>query len=78
MAFLAQSDLATRYRTDIKPGELPSAGRHLVWQFNVLDPRNYSDEGRSAYRRLIATFLLMLLSAAGCLYLLSGLVAGAI
>lgn len=76
MAFLAQSDLATRFRNDIRPGGLPTDGRHEIWQFNILDPRNYSSEGRAAYGRLLATFLVMLLSAAGCIYLLVGFLAG--
>ena len=78
MTFLAMADLATKHRTDIKHGGMPTDGRHSVWQLNILDPRNYSAEGTAAYGRLVCVFLLMILAALSFFAVLGRLVFRAI
>jgi hypothetical protein len=78
MRLLVAMDQAVRFRIDLPAGSLPFSGRHPIWQVNVFDPRNYSYEGRSAYRRLVTTAVVTLVAAFVCLAILLTSVAGAI
>jgi hypothetical protein len=74
MYCLAAVEAGVRFRRDLSPGQLPFQGKSLIWQANVLDSRNYSPEGRWAYRRILASFLTMIAAAVGFFLVLSELV----
>jgi len=74
MYCLAAVEAGTRFRQDLSRGQLPFQGRSLIWQVNVLDPRNYSPDGRGAYRRILAGFLTMIAAAVSFFLVLSELV----
>ena len=68
MLLIAAMDRAARFRIDIPPGSLAFNGRSRIWQVNVFNPRNYSPEGRSTYRRLIVLLLVMIGAGLGCMF----------
>ena len=63
MYCLAALEAGARFRQDLSRGQLPFEGQSPIWQVNVLDSRNYSPDGRAAYRRILASFLTMIAAA---------------
>jgi len=74
MYCLAAVEAGARFRNDLSRGQLPYQGRSPIWQANVLDSRNYSHDGRAAYRRILASFLTMIAAAVSFFLVLSELV----
>lgn len=74
MYCLAAVEAGARFRHDLSRDQLPFEGRSPIWQVNVLDSRNYSSDGRAAYRRILASFLTMVAAAVGFFLVLSELV----
>jgi hypothetical protein len=67
-------EAGARFRLDLSQGQRPLEGQSLIWQVNVLDSRNYSEDGRAAHRRIVASFVTMVAAAVGFFLLLSELV----
>ena len=60
-----------RYRTDIAPGQSPFGGSSKIWQFNVMSPSNYTEQGRQLLPIFIFSIIASVVSSVIALWALS-------